>query len=195
MAKTIFRIWRGDARGGEFKEYESEVSEGMVVLDVVHRIQADQANDLAVRWNCKAGKCGSCSAEINGRPRLMCMTRMDTLPKDRPVTLQPMHAFPLLRDLVTNAREKALLELLMAPQRLGLAVVGPPGIPAEVTTLLRDAYLTMVATTEYRDEAIKRGFDVGAPNSGEAITEYVTSTLMTVPTETIAEYRTYVERR
>ena len=102
MAKTTFRIWRGDARGGEFKEYESEASEGMVVLDVVHRIQAEQANDLAVRWNCKAGKCGSCSAEINGRPRLMCMTRMDTLPKDRPVTLQPMQAFPLLRDLVTD---------------------------------------------------------------------------------------------
>jgi len=102
MAKTIFRIWRGDARGGDFKEYESEVSEGMVVLDVVHRIQAEQANDLAVRWNCKAGKCGSCSAEINGRPRLMCMTRMDTLPKDRPVTVQPMHAFPLIRDLVTD---------------------------------------------------------------------------------------------
>jgi succinate dehydrogenase / fumarate reductase iron-sulfur subunit len=102
MAKTTFRIWRGDARGGDFKEYESEVSEGMVVLDVVHRIQAEQANDLAVRWNCKAGKCGSCSAEINGRPRLMCMTRMDTLPKDRPVTVQPMHAFPLIRDLVTD---------------------------------------------------------------------------------------------
>ncbi|HET8932855.1 MAG TPA: succinate dehydrogenase/fumarate reductase iron-sulfur subunit [Polyangiales bacterium] len=102
MAKTTFRIWRGDARGGDFQEYESEVSEGMVVLDVVHRIQAEQANDLAVRWNCKAGKCGSCSAEINGRPRLMCMTRMDTLPKDRPVTVQPMHAFPLIRDLVTD---------------------------------------------------------------------------------------------
>ena len=102
MAKTKFRIWRGDARGGDFKEYEAEVSEGMVVLDVVHRIQAQQASDLAVRWNCKAGKCGSCSAEINGRPRLMCMTRMDTLPVDRPVTLQPMHTFPLIRDLVTD---------------------------------------------------------------------------------------------
>jgi succinate dehydrogenase / fumarate reductase iron-sulfur subunit len=102
MAKTTFRIWRGDARGGDFQEYESEVSEGMVVLDVVHRIQAEQANDLAVRWNCKAGKCGSCSAEINGRPRLMCMTRMDTLPKVRPVTVQPMHAFPLIRDLVSD---------------------------------------------------------------------------------------------
>jgi succinate dehydrogenase / fumarate reductase iron-sulfur subunit len=102
MSKATFRIWRGDARGGAFKDYQSEVSEGMVVLDVVHRIQAEQANDLAVRWNCKAGKCGSCSAEINGKPRLMCMTRMDELELDRPVTLQPMHAFPMIKDLVTD---------------------------------------------------------------------------------------------
>jgi succinate dehydrogenase / fumarate reductase iron-sulfur subunit len=102
MSKATFRIWRGDAKGGDFKDYQTEVSEGMVVLDVVHRIQAEQANDLAVRWNCKAGKCGSCSAEINGKPRLMCMTRMDELELDRPVTLQPMHAFPMIKDLVTD---------------------------------------------------------------------------------------------
>ena len=102
MAKTTFRIWRGDARGGDFKEYESEVSEGMVVLDAVQQIQAEQANDLAVRWNCKAGKCGSCSAEINGKPKLMCMTRMNTLPADQPVTVEPMRAFPHIRDLVTD---------------------------------------------------------------------------------------------
>jgi tripartite-type tricarboxylate transporter receptor subunit TctC len=102
---------------------------------------------------------------------------------------------PLLLDLVTDAREKALLELLMAPQKLGLAVVGPPGVPAELTALLRGSYLKMVATREYRDEAMKRGFDVGAPYYGEAITEYVTNTLTNFPAETIAEYRTYVERR
>jgi succinate dehydrogenase / fumarate reductase iron-sulfur subunit len=102
VSQATFRIWRGDARGGQFKDYATEVSEGMVVLDVVHRIQAEQANDLAVRWNCKAGKCGSCSAEINGRPRLMCMTRMDELALDRPVTVQPMHAFPMIKDLVTD---------------------------------------------------------------------------------------------
>jgi succinate dehydrogenase / fumarate reductase iron-sulfur subunit len=102
MSQATFRIWRGDARGGDFKDYSTEVSDGMVVLDVVHRIQAEQANDLAVRWNCKAGKCGSCSAEINGQPRLMCMTRMDELPLDEPVTLQPMHAFPMIKDLVTD---------------------------------------------------------------------------------------------
>ena len=72
----MFRIWRGDASGGKFQDYTTPVEEGMVVLDAVHRIQAEQAPDLAVRWNCKAGKCGSCSAEINGMPKLMCMTRL-----------------------------------------------------------------------------------------------------------------------
>lgn len=102
MATATFRIWRGDAGGGEFREYSTAVSDGMVVLDAVHQIQAADANDLAVRWNCKAGKCGSCSAEVNGMPKLMCMTRMNTLPTDKPITLQPMHAFPIVRDLVTD---------------------------------------------------------------------------------------------
>jgi succinate dehydrogenase / fumarate reductase, iron-sulfur subunit len=103
MTQTAtFRIWRGDASGGEFRDYRSEVFEGMVVLDAVHQIQAEQANDLAVRWNCKAGKCGSCSAEVNGMPKLMCMSRLSDLPLDRPITVEPMKAFPLLRDLVTD---------------------------------------------------------------------------------------------
>jgi succinate dehydrogenase iron-sulfur subunit len=102
MAKATFRVWRGDRSGGEFREYPTEVSEGMVVLDAIHQIQAEQANDLAVRWNCKAGKCGSCSAEINGMPKLMCMTRLSDLPLDEPVTVEPMHAFPRLKDLVTD---------------------------------------------------------------------------------------------
>ena len=102
MATATFRIWRGEKGKGEFKDFTTEVSSGMVVLDAVHQIQAEQAGDLAVRWNCKAGKCGSCSAEINGKPRLMCMTRLDDLPLDQPITLEPMRAFPLIRDLVTD---------------------------------------------------------------------------------------------
>jgi succinate dehydrogenase / fumarate reductase iron-sulfur subunit len=97
-----FRVWRGDRSGGAFATYSVQVTQGMVVLDCIHRIQAEQANDLAVRWNCKAGKCGSCSAEINGHPKLMCMTRMDTLPSDRAVTVEPMRSFPSIRDLVTD---------------------------------------------------------------------------------------------
>ena len=103
MNKTVtFRIWRGDATGGKFVDYTTEITEGLVVLDVVHKIQKDQANDLAVRWNCKAGKCGSCSAEVNGMPKLMCMTRMDTLDISKPITIEPMRAFPSLRDLATD---------------------------------------------------------------------------------------------
>ena len=97
-----FKIWRGEAGKGEFVEYKQDVVEGMVVLDAVHEIQATQANDLAVRWNCKAGKCGSCSAEINGMPKLMCMTRLADLDAEKPVTIEPMRAFPHMRDLVTD---------------------------------------------------------------------------------------------
>ncbi len=97
-----FRVWRGDVDGGELVDFDVEVYEGEVVLDVIHRLQATQAPDLAVRWNCKAGKCGSCSAEINGRPCLLCMTRMSTLPPEQAVTITPMRTFPIIRDLVTD---------------------------------------------------------------------------------------------
>jgi succinate dehydrogenase iron-sulfur subunit len=102
MKAATFRIWRGDSQGGKFEDYTAEVSEGMVVLDAIHQIQAKHANDLACRWNCKAGKCGSCSAEVNGIPRLMCMTRLSEIPLDRPITIEPMKAFPIVRDLATD---------------------------------------------------------------------------------------------
>src|SRR5438270_12677683 len=102
MPQATFSIWRGEASGGKLVDYTTEVSEGMVVLDAVHQIQATQANDLACRWNCKAGKCGSCSAEINGKPKLMCMTRLSDLDLSQRVTIEPMRAFPPIRHLVTD---------------------------------------------------------------------------------------------
>jgi succinate dehydrogenase / fumarate reductase iron-sulfur subunit len=120
MAQATFRVWRGTREKGEFVDYKTEVSEGMVVLDAIHQIQAESAGDLAARWNCKAGKCGSCSAEINGMPKLMCMTRLDTVPLDQPVTVEPMKAFPLMKDLVTDvswnyAVKKAIPKLKTRP--------------------------------------------------------------------------------
>lgn len=102
MALAKFRIWRGKGKTGNFEEHSTDVTEGMVVLDAVLQIQAEKANDLAVRWNCKAGKCGSCSAEINGKPRLMCMTRCSDIDMTQPVTVEPMKTFPLIKDLVTD---------------------------------------------------------------------------------------------
>jgi len=113
--QATFRIWRGDNGGGKFVDYTTEISSGMVVLDAVHSIQQTQANDIAVRWNCKAGKCGSCSAEINGKPRLMCMTRLNTLDLAQPVMIEPMKAFPHVKDLVTDVSWNYRVKMKIAP--------------------------------------------------------------------------------
>jgi succinate dehydrogenase / fumarate reductase iron-sulfur subunit len=100
--KRQFKVWRGDETGGDLQDYQVEVNEGEVVLDIIHRLQATEAPDLACRWNCKAGKCGSCSMEINGMPRLGCMTRMSTFEDDETITVTPLRTFPVIRDLVTD---------------------------------------------------------------------------------------------
>ena len=103
MARKLkLRIWRGDATDGALKSVEVDVNEGEVVLDVIHRVQATQMGDLAVRWNCKAGKCGSCSMEINGKPRLACMTQVSSFPEDSEITITPLRAFPVIKDLVAD---------------------------------------------------------------------------------------------
>src|SRR5207248_2932708 len=102
MADVLLKIFRGDRDAGQTADYQVPLATGMVLLDALHYVQKYQAPDLAVRWNCKAGKCGSCSAEVNGRPRLTCKTRMDTLPQDKPITIFPMKAFPVIKDLVTD---------------------------------------------------------------------------------------------
>jgi len=117
-------------------------------------------------------------------------------------TVRPVFQFfdtepnlPILDGLIANPREKALLDLLIAPQRLGLALIAPPGLPGDLTRTLRESYLKMVASSEYIDEAIKRGFDIGKPNTGEEIAGYVADKLMASPVDTIREYRSYVERQ
>ncbi|MFQ5913237.1 MAG: succinate dehydrogenase/fumarate reductase iron-sulfur subunit [Nitrospinota bacterium] len=102
MREAVLRVFRGDSTGGAEKEYKVPVEEGMVVLDAIHYIQGNIDPELAVRWNCKAAKCGSCSAEVNGHPSLMCKTRMDEFREGEPITVYPMKAFPLIKDLVTD---------------------------------------------------------------------------------------------
>jgi succinate dehydrogenase / fumarate reductase iron-sulfur subunit len=121
---ATFQVWRGAGTAGQLQSYSTSVSEGMVVLDAIHQIQAESATDLAVRWNCKAGKCGSCSAEINGMPRLMCMTRLSELDLSKPVTVEPMRAFPLLRDLVTDVSSN-----FRAKKRIRKFTPRPPDAP------------------------------------------------------------------
>ena len=121
MATRKFQIYMGDHKNGKLVKFETEVNEGMVVLDVVHKIQAEQANDLAVRWNCKAGKCGSCSVEINGKPKLSCMTRMNQYGPDETITITPLKTFPVIKDLVTDVswnytQNKRIKPVHLAPE-------------------------------------------------------------------------------
>ena len=102
MADAVLRVFRGDDQVSSTADYTVPIAPGMVVLDALHYVQAHHAPDLAVRWNCKAGKCGSCSAEVNGKPRLTCKTRMDALPADEPITVNPLKSFPVIKDLVTD---------------------------------------------------------------------------------------------
>jgi succinate dehydrogenase / fumarate reductase iron-sulfur subunit len=118
MPTYTMRVFRGDPGGGDFKDYKVESEEGMVVLDVIHRLQATQAPDLACRWNCKAGKCGSCSAEVNGKPRLMCMTRMNNFQAGETISVAPLRTFPLIRDLVTDVSYNYVKAKEIAPLRL-----------------------------------------------------------------------------
>jgi ferredoxin len=193
MSTATFRIWRGDGQGGRLQDYATEVTEGMVVLDAVHQIQAASANDLAVRWNCKAGKCGSCSAEVNGSPRLMCMTRLNQLDLSQPVTIEPMRAFPPIRDLVTvNGREERhpegayYLEWRENGRRVRLSVGKDPA-DASARRQRKESELN----------ALNNGVAV-VPEKGDndhrsvaaAVAEYLEETTLTKKPKTVAAYTT-----
>ncbi len=103
MEKVKLSIQRSEPSAGvpvRYDQFEVPYEEGMVVLDAVHYVENNSDPTLAVRWNCKAARCGSCSAEINGKPRLMCKTRVDDLGEN--IKIEPMRAYPVVKDLVTD---------------------------------------------------------------------------------------------
>ena len=125
MPDAHLRVFRGSAgEEGHFDEFDVPVEEGMVVLDALHWIQGHEAPDLAVRWNCKAAKCGSCSAEVDGRPRLTCKTRLSDYDLEEPITVEPMRAFPLVKDLVTDVSSN-----FRAKKRIRKFTPRPPDAP------------------------------------------------------------------
>jgi succinate dehydrogenase / fumarate reductase iron-sulfur subunit len=103
---VTIRVFRGvgsDRSKDRYETFTVPYQAGMVVLNAIHYIQSHLDSSLSARWNCKAGRCGSCSAEINGRPRLMCKTPVDMYEGE--IKVEPMKAFPLIRDLVTDVSE------------------------------------------------------------------------------------------
>jgi succinate dehydrogenase / fumarate reductase iron-sulfur subunit len=113
--EVTLRIYRGDNSGGEMVDYKVPIAPGMVVLDAVHAVQHLRSPDLAVRWNCKAGRCGSCGGEVNGKPRLMCMDRLDHYPPGEPITVRPMKSFPVVKDLACDVSWNYAVNKKIAP--------------------------------------------------------------------------------
>jgi succinate dehydrogenase iron-sulfur subunit len=129
--QVVLKIARGDAQASEMVEYPVPLAPGMVVLDAVHSVQAIHAADLAVRWNCKAGRCGSCGAEVNGRPRLMCMDRVDRYPPGESISIRPMKTFPVIKDLVCDVSWNYEVNKKIAPFKPRLSADEPTFSQAE----------------------------------------------------------------
>ena len=128
MTDIKMKVFRGEEGEGELVEYDVELDEGMVLLDCIHRIQHEKEPDLSCRWNCKAGKCGSCSAEINGNPSLMCMTRMSDIieetPEDEIITVRPLKTFPHVKDLVSDVSWNYEMAKAVVPIRVLRSLIG-----------------------------------------------------------------------
>ena len=164
---VTFRVWRGDRDGGKLVDYTTTIAPGMVVLDAIHQIQAEQANDLAVRWNCKAGKCGSCSAEVNGVPKLMCMTRLNELPLDQPVTRRAharvsAHPRPGDRRVVELRRQEADQEVhgpgRPTPRTARGAWPSPMSIASRNSASASSASCARTSATSCRDHQMHEEF-------------------------------------
>jgi tripartite-type tricarboxylate transporter receptor subunit TctC len=102
---------------------------------------------------------------------------------------------PLMDSLVKNKKEKALLTLLNAPSRIGLPMLAPPGLPADITAALRKGHQGMIHDPESRATAAKRGLTVGKGNTGPDLQAFVAENLTAVDADVVKEYKAYTKRK
>jgi tripartite-type tricarboxylate transporter receptor subunit TctC len=108
-------------------------------------------------------------------------------------TFEEFPNVPTIDSLIANPKEKALLDLLSAPSRIGLPLLAPPGIPVDRLEILRKSYALMVKDKEFVEEAEKRGLPVGQPINGEELQKLVVQTLSSVPDDVLQEYLALTE--
>ncbi|MFQ5565720.1 MAG: succinate dehydrogenase/fumarate reductase iron-sulfur subunit [Paracoccaceae bacterium] len=95
------RVWRGAAQGA-FATYRVPARANQTVLDVVTEIQRRQAPDLAYRFACRVGVCGSCAMTVNGVPRWTCRTHVNRVATGGRLTVEPLRNLPRIRDLACD---------------------------------------------------------------------------------------------
>ncbi len=119
-----FKIFRFDAARDDapaYQTYTLDVPQGMTVLEVLLRIQAEQDGSLAFRYACRGAVCGSCAMMINGREALACRTQVHGLlenprtvyqgadreeveerGKGSTIVVEPLRNFQVIKDLVVD---------------------------------------------------------------------------------------------
>ena len=101
----ILRVYRSSAEAprGRFDDFTVEAGPGTTVLDALVRLRETEAPDLAFRYACRVGMCGSCAVVVDGRERWGCRTRLAAIARPgATVTLRPLYHFPVIRDLVVD---------------------------------------------------------------------------------------------
>ena len=119
MSERTFRVWRGDKTGGKFVEYKVDLDKGMVVLDVIHRIQAIKPviwHAVGIVRPASAVRAAWKSMVNHG---LSCMTRMNSFKEDEIITIQPLKTFPIIKDLVTDVSWNYAQNKRIAPFKPG----------------------------------------------------------------------------
>ncbi len=95
------RIWRGKDHG-ELQTYQVPARENQTVLDVITEVQRLHAPDLAYRFACRVGVCGSCAMTVNGKPRWTCRTHVKKVAAEGVLTVEPLRNLPRIKDLVCD---------------------------------------------------------------------------------------------
>lgn len=101
-AHYLFEIWRGEGRAaGKYSRYEVPKSEISTVLEGIIYIIENLDPTVTARYACRMEICGSCSMEINGKPRMACSAIAEDLGTDT-IRIAPMKHFEVVRDLVVD---------------------------------------------------------------------------------------------
>lgn len=100
-----FRIFRYKQDGSpqHFDTFQVDVKPDEYVLDAVERVWAEQDRTLVFRHACHHAACGACGMRINGREKLTCITRIDSITTDGgTVTVEPLRNLPVVSDLAVD---------------------------------------------------------------------------------------------
>jgi len=97
-----------------FAEFKVPVQKWTTVLEAILFVKQNLDHSIAVRYSCRQASCGSCGMQINGKPSLACYTKISEL-NSNVVTVEPMHNFPIIRDLAVDFKQMFATHKKMKP--------------------------------------------------------------------------------